>query len=76
MAKTTTRSAKRPAKPSAEVVRDTYLLDIAQRLLGLETLDQRHSDGLDFKEQAVWSVKAALEAAYEAGKRAHLTENL
>ena len=40
---------------------------IAREILGLETLDTRNSDSLDFSEQAVWTLKAALEAAYAAG---------
>jgi len=50
--------------------RDAKLLEIAMRELGLETLETRRSDGLDFSDQAVWSLKAALEAAYEAGQKA------
>ncbi len=41
---------------------------IAKQHLNLETLEERKSDSLDFKEVAVWNVKAALEAAFEAGK--------
>jgi hypothetical protein len=44
------------------------LLAIARRL-GFITLTTRNSDRLDFKEVAVWQVREALEAAYEAGKR-------
>jgi len=40
---------------------------IAKEVLGLETLDTRSSDALDFSEQAVWTLRAALEAAYAAG---------
>lgn len=40
---------------------------IAREILGLETLDTRNSDSLDFSEQAVWTLRAALEAAYNAG---------
>jgi hypothetical protein len=40
---------------------------IAQEVLGLATLDTRSSDALDFSEQAVWQLRAALEAAYAAG---------
>ena len=40
---------------------------IAREILGLETLDTRNSDSLDFSEQAVWTLRAALEAAYTAG---------
>jgi len=43
---------------------------IAREALDLETLETRKMDGLDFKEQAVWSIKQALEAAYEAGRNA------
>lgn len=38
--------------------------------LGLETLETRKSDSLDFHDMAVWEIKAALEAAYAAGKAA------
>lgn len=44
------------------------LLKIAQTILDLETLETRNSDSLDFKEQAVWSIKQALELAYKAGQ--------
>ena len=40
---------------------------IAKEILGLETLDTRNSDSLDFSEQAVWTLRAALEAAYASG---------
>ena len=49
--------------------RDKSLADIASRHLHLETLDTRNSDSLDFHNMAVWSIKAALEAAYEAGRQ-------
>ena len=42
---------------------------IAQTILGLETLDTRNSDRLDFHDLAVWSIKAALQAAFEAGQQ-------
>jgi hypothetical protein len=45
------------------------LLAIARRL-GFGTLTTRNSDRLDFREVAVWQVRDALEAAYEAGKQA------
>jgi len=44
------------------------LADIAQQHLGIETLDTRKSDSLDFHGVAVWAVKEALEAAYRAGQ--------
>jgi len=46
------------------------LEQIAKKHLNLETLETRYSDSLDFSDQAVWSIKEALEAAYEAGKKA------
>jgi hypothetical protein len=41
--------------------------DIARRVLALESLETRNSDALDFHEIAIWKVREALEAAYEAG---------
>jgi len=41
---------------------------IAEEVLNLETLETRMSDSLDFSDQAVWTLKAALEAAFEAGQ--------
>jgi hypothetical protein len=49
--------------------RDTILAEIAAKHLFLETLETRNSDSLDFHDMAVWSIKAALEAAYEAGRQ-------
>ena len=43
---------------------------IAKEHLDLDTLATRHSDRLDFSDQAVWQLRAALEAAYEAGMAA------
>ena len=40
---------------------------IAKEVLGLDTLETRSSNALDFSDQAVWTLKAALEAAYAAG---------
>lgn len=50
--------------------RNNALLEIATTTLGLDTLDTRSSDGLDFSDQAVWQIKEALEAAYQAGAAA------
>jgi hypothetical protein len=44
--------------------------DIAKQHLGLETLETRRSDSLDFHDLAVWQLRAALEAAYRAGAAA------
>lgn len=46
---------------------DKTILDIAAKHLGIETLEARNMDSLDFSEQGVWELKAALEAAYKAG---------
>lgn len=45
------------------------LLEIAQKHLFVETLETRTCH-LDFFEVSVWGVRAALEAAFEAGKKA------
>lgn len=47
---------------------DELLAEIARKALNIKTLDTRNSDGLDFHEVAVWEVKAALKAAFEAGR--------
>ena len=49
--------------------KDQILAQIAKDELHLETLETRKSDSLDFHDCAVWCIKAALEAAYEAGKQ-------
>ena len=50
--------------------KSTYkkLEKIAAEELGIETLETRMSDSLDFHEVAVWSLEEALKAAYELGK--------
>lgn len=47
---------------------DQLLTEIAKKHLSLETLETRKSDSLDFHDVAVWSLKKALQEAYEAGK--------
>ena len=42
---------------------------IAHEILGLETLEKRNRDSLDFHDLSVWQIKKALEAAYLAGAR-------
>lgn len=46
---------------------DTILTLIAQKHLGIDTLETRRSDSLDFHDTAVWCLKDALEAAFKAG---------
>ena len=49
---------------------DKTLLEWARKAVpDLETLETRKSDRLDFHETAVWSLKDARLAAYEAGLR-------
>jgi hypothetical protein len=52
----------------ADKKRDETLLQIAKEVLFLETLETRKWDTHDFHEHAVWSIKEALEKAYQAGK--------
>ena len=44
------------------------LTAIAQKHLALDTLEVRNSDQLDFHERHVGQIRAALEAAYAAGR--------
>ena len=46
------------------------LEQIAQQYLFIDTLKTQSSDRLDFHDVSVWGVKAALQAAYEAGLNA------
>lgn len=56
--------------PDPTDTRDTLLRDIAERHLFLETLETRNADDLDFHDHAVWAIRSALEAAFEAGRQA------
>lgn len=38
-----------------------------EHLVAFETFEQRWSDSLDFIEVSVWSLEAAMKAAYELG---------
>ena len=50
---------------------EALLLEIAAKHLHtVETLETRNRDRLDFHDVAVWSIRAALEEAFEAGRRA------
>lgn len=50
--------------------RAAQLLEIAQRQFRIETLETRNWDRLDFHDVAVWAIRAALEEAFDAGRRA------
>lgn len=56
------------AAPASDM--DTIVGSIAREHLGFSTLEPRRSDSLDFRDCACWCVRAALEAAYEAGRAA------
>jgi hypothetical protein len=62
---TTMTRTEAPTAPEA------LLLEIARRHFPrIQTLETRNSDALDFHDVAVWSIRAALEAAYAAGRAA------
>jgi hypothetical protein len=58
-----TKQAAQTTKAEAQVEA------IAKKHLGLETLEARNMDSLDFHELSVWQVRDALLAAYEAGRK-------
>jgi len=49
---------------------ETLLAELALQHLGIETLATRNSDSLDFHDVAVWAIRDALEAAWQAGRNA------
>jgi hypothetical protein len=69
------RAPTKSSQPSREIAVNTsdlprarqQLAEIAKRILCVETLETRHPDRLDFHDTAVWSIRAAPEAAYLAG---------
>jgi hypothetical protein len=55
--------------PKTKPAADALLLEIARtHFPSIETLETHNSDGLDFHDVAVWAIRSALEAAYEAGR--------
>ena len=46
---------------------DAAVIEIAKRVLHVDTLEAQNTDALDFHELAVWSIREALLAAYAAG---------
>ena len=71
--KTTTNNAKentmKTTQNKTQEYKDAAIQNIARDLLGIETLDTRKSDSLDFHDLAVWSIRDALAAAFEAGRQ-------
>ena len=49
---------------------ERQITKIARDILDLETLETRKSDSLDFHDMAVWQLRDALIAAYNAGREA------
>ena len=49
---------------------EQQLQKLALDHLFIETMETRHSDRLDFHDVSVWGIKSALEAAFEAGRKA------
>ncbi|MCY1033257.1 hypothetical protein OV207_17515 [Corallococcus sp. BB11-1] len=58
-------NASKPAQAPAETLKR-----IVREEMNIETLKTRNSDSLDIHEVAVWQLRDALEAAYQAGIRA------
>jgi len=54
---------------NAQTKKDAAIQNIAREVLGLETLETRLLDELDFHNLAVWQIREALEAAFEAGRQ-------
>lgn len=52
---------------------ESLLTQIAQKNLGIETLETQNSDSLDFHDVAVWQVRDALTAAFLAGMEVAVT---
>ena len=48
--------------------RDSEILVIVRKYLGLKSLRMKGSDSVDIKQIPVWDLKDALVAAYNAGK--------
>jgi hypothetical protein len=49
------------------VNQSVIVASVANRILGLKTLDTQNSDSLDFHDLSTENIRAALNAAYEAG---------
>lgn len=50
---------------------EAIITEIARSHLDIPSLEERHSDQLDFHEISVWRLRAALASAYAAGARAN-----
>ena len=51
-----------------DALRDGAVEVVRNTILRIETLETRNRDSLDFHDLSVWTLKAALEAAFDAGR--------
>ncbi len=56
-------------KPEQKTL-DQVLEEIARNILSIETIETRNSYSLDFHDVSVWSLRKALQEAYELGRNA------
>lgn len=56
--------------------KDQLFEDIARRQLGVETLEVRNRDSLDFHDVSVSGIRRALEEAFNAGQMIERTRQL
>lgn len=61
------RLTERIAEFDNDIMVEDYLEKIARECLGIETLETRSSDSLDFHEVSVWGLNKALMSAYNLG---------
>lgn len=54
---------------TSEAVADAAAADAARRHLGLDTIETRNADALDFHDLAIWNIREVLIAAFESGVR-------
>ena len=52
---------------------DEAIAAIAKDKLGIDTLETRKSDALDFHDLSVWQIREALAAAYALGAESRLS---
>lgn len=57
-----------PTEETPLVIEDDHLEALARIHMGIETLEERNMDALDFHEVAVLQLKDALRAAFELGR--------
>ncbi len=57
-----------PTEETPLVIEDDHLEALARIHMGIETLEERNMDALDFHEVSVLSLKDALRAAFELGR--------